>query len=241
MEGLYFTGEYIVFGPVKCQLVTMSRPVDPLAGADSPFPGVEQRKRVRAAKRHALLSVAARMFNARGFHATSLDDVAAGAGVTKPTVYHYLGNKEQVLIECMAIGLNELQREAAVAQANLGSAIDRLRSFLRSYAKVSTTEFGQCVVRTGDELLTPRGQATLRSLKRPIDATLRQLIVEGIAEGSIAPCDAKMLAFTLAGAVNWISRWYDVSGPLDPDAIASQTVDFLEKGFGIRIPVPGPS
>lgn len=175
------------------------------------------------------------MFNARGFHATSLDDVAASVGVTKPTIYHYLGNKEQVLIECMTIGLNQLQDAAAKARNEPGRAIDRLRGFLRSYAQVNIAEFGQCVIRTGDELLSSEGLEKLRSLKRPIDAAMRALIVDGIAEGSIARHDPKMLAFTLAGALNWPARWYDAEGPLSPEEIADQLVRILESGFAPRV------
>ena len=70
----------------------------------SPFRTRAEKIEERAQKRDAVLTAALRMFNARGFHATSLDDVAASLGISKPTIYHYLGNKEQVLIECVTRG-----------------------------------------------------------------------------------------------------------------------------------------
>ncbi len=202
--------------------------------ASSPFRTADQRKHDREAKRQALLLAAARMFNARGFHATSLDDVAASLGVTKPTIYHYLGNKEQVLLECMAIGLRQLQQAAADARERPGTAIERLRGFLVSYAEVNMAEFGQCVIRTSDELLSREGLEQLKALKRPIDEAMRQFIREGIAEGSIAAHDPRLLAFTLAGTLNWPGRWYDAQGPLSPKALAEQLVAILETGFAAR-------
>lgn len=201
---------------------------------DSPFRSAQQKESDRAAKRLALLEAAASMFNQRGFHATSLDDVAASLGITKPTIYHYLGNKEQVLIECMAIGLRQLQEAAAKARAQPGTAIERLRSFLKSYVQVNITTFGQCVIRTGDELLSAAGLEKLRALKRPIDQAMRHFISEGIGEGSIAPHDVKMLAFTIAGALNWPARWYQADGPLAPEHLAEQLVSILETGFAPR-------
>lgn len=197
----------------------------------SPFRTAEQRQSDREAKRHALMLAAARMFNARGFHATSLDDVAASVGVTKPTIYHYLGNKEQVLIECMSVGLEQLKQEAEQARTQPGTALDRLRAFLLRYAEVNMSDFGICVIRTGDELLSPEGLEKLRSLKRPIDSAMRTFIAEGIEDGSIAPCDIKMTAFTLAGAVNWVSRWYDDAGPSSASQIAAKVVTVLESGL----------
>src|SRR3546814_2246117 len=61
----------------------------------SPFRTVREREVERAEKRQAVLVAAVRMFNERGFHATSLDDVAASLGVTKPVIYHYLGNRSE--------------------------------------------------------------------------------------------------------------------------------------------------
>ena len=75
----------------------------------SPFRSAQSRSEERAVKRQALLTAAVQLFNERGFHATSLDDVAASVGVTKPVVYHYLGNKDQVLFECVDLGLAQLR------------------------------------------------------------------------------------------------------------------------------------
>lgn len=200
----------------------------------SPFPTAEQKAERRAEKRHALLLAAARMFNARGYHATSLDDVAASLGVTKPTIYHYLGNKEQVLLACMTIGLVQLQQVAADAAAQAGPAIERLRVFLTRYAEVNMTEFGKCVIRTGDELLSAEGRERMNDLKRPIDAAMRGLIAEGIAEGTVAAQDVRLLAFAIAGALNWPGRWFDPDGPMTPAELAEALVAILAHGFAAR-------
>lgn len=56
------------------------------AVAASPWAPVSHRERQREAKRNAVLQAAAQLFNERGFHATSLDDIAARLNVTKPTL-----------------------------------------------------------------------------------------------------------------------------------------------------------
>lgn len=201
---------------------------------ESPFPTQQQREQDRAAKRSAVLRAAVQMFNERGFHATSLEDVAASLGISKPTIYHYLGNKDQVLLECVTIGLQQLLEAAAVARAESGKGIDRLRSFLRRYAEVNMDDFGRCVVRTGEEALSPESVRRFRDLKREIDTAMRALIAEGIADGSIAAADPKLLAFTLAGALNWTARWHDARGPQSEQQIADKMVSILTAGFAPR-------
>src|SRR3546814_21101353 len=102
------------------------------------------------------------MVNARGFHATSLDDLAASLGISKPTIYHYLGNKDQVLLECLTRGLMQLRAAAEEAQTLPGTGLDRLSAFLRSYADVNMRDFGKSVIRTGEEALAPASAERLR-------------------------------------------------------------------------------
>jgi AcrR family transcriptional regulator len=197
----------------------------------SPFPSPEQRQADRAAKRHAVLAAAVEMFNQRGFHATSLDDVAASLGISKPTIYHYLGNKDQVLLECLTMGLRQLIAAADAAHATPGTGLDRLRAFLRQYAQVNMDAFGACVIRTPEEALSADSAARLRGMKREIDAAMRALITEGMADGSIATADPMLLAFTLAGALNWPARWYDAGGRLTAPELAAELVDILTAGL----------
>lgn len=197
----------------------------------SPFPTREQKQEGRAARRGAVLRAAVRMFNARGFHATSLEDVATSLGISKPTIYHYLGNKDQVLLECVTIGLQQLLEAGAIARAGPGTGADRLQSFLRRYAEINMDDFGRCVIRTGEEALTPESVRRFRELKREIDTAMRDLIHEGVVDGSIAPVDPKLLAFALAGALNWPARWHDPAGPQSSGELADQLVTLLASGF----------
>lgn len=201
---------------------------------DTPFRTPLQKLEERESKRQAVLRAAVRMFNEYGFHATSLEAVAASLGISKPTIYHYLGNKDQVLLECVSFGLDQLLQAAETARRQPGTGIERLRSFLRRYAEINMGDFGRCVIRTGEEALSEESRQRFRALKKQIDRAMRKLIEEGIADGSVAPVDPKLLAFTLAGALNWPARWYDVTGTQNAEDLAREIVDVLTNGFAPR-------
>lgn len=198
--------------------------------APSPFRSSAQREDDRAQKREALLLAAVRMFNARGFHATSLDEVAASLGVSKPTIYHYLGNKDQVLFECVSRGIEELRAAADAARLVPGVGRDRLRAFLLRYGQINMSDYGRCVIRTGEESLSPESAARFRGLKREIDTAMRELIGEAMADGSIRRRDVKLVAFTLAGALNWPARWFRNDGVQSLEDVARAMVDLLLEG-----------
>ena len=198
---------------------------------ESPFRSTRSSPEERDRKRAALLLAAVRMFNERGFHATSLDDVAASLGITKPVIYHHLGNKDRVLFECLAMGLRELQDAAAMADHDKGDGLERLRLFLRRYAEVIMGEFGRCVIRTGEELLSPATREELREMKREIDAALRRMITEAVADGSARAGDERVAAFAIAGALNWTARWFDPEGPESASDMADALVATLIAGL----------
>jgi AcrR family transcriptional regulator len=200
------------------------------AAPESPWKKTRDIAKEREAKRDAVLRTAAQMFNEKGFHATSLDDVAERLHITKPTLYYYVKNKDDILFQCVSRGLVLLQEAIRGVGQSGGTAKDKLFAAMRQYAEIVTMDFGMCVIRVGEDPLPLESRKKLRAIKRELDMEFRQLIQQGIEEGSMAPCDPKMAAFTIAGALSWIGRWYSPDGPLSADDIARQMIELLSLG-----------
>jgi hypothetical protein len=115
-----------------------------------------------------------------------------------------------------------------------GTGLDKVRAFIHTYTSVITIDFGRAVIRLDDGELTPQARAEVRSYKREIDRRLRSFIQEVIDDGSIAPCDPKLGAFAIAGAINWISMWYEPRGALSPSEIAASFAETLTAGLAAK-------
>jgi hypothetical protein len=63
---------------------------------------------------------------------------------------------------------------------------------------------------------------------------MREMLVDAVTDGTIAPTDIRMTAFALAGALNWPARWYDPAGPLSVEQLADALVDILMRGLDPR-------
>ena len=200
----------------------------------SPWARPLDRGQVRAIKRDAVLRAAAQLFNEFGYHETSLAMVAERLQVTKPTLYYYIQNKEEILFECVRLGLELLRSAIADATASGGTALDQLKAAMHEYALIVTRDFGMCLIRVGEDPLAPESRKKLRRLKAELDHEFRALIEQAIAEGLLAPCDPKLAAFTLAGALSWIGRWYDPHGPLSAEAVARDSTALLMNGLSPR-------
>jgi AcrR family transcriptional regulator len=204
------------------------------AAPASPWVGGRRGRREHGVKREAVIRAAAQAFNARGYHNTSLDDVAAALGVTKPTVYYYVANKEQLLFECFRAGLEPIQAAIRDANSSQRPALERLNDVIRDYARAVASDYGWCMVRAEDQDLGPETSRHIRTLKSEIDQGIRRLIRAGTEDGSIGPCDAKITAFAMAGALNWIAHWYRAREPMGADELAAALVEVLGQGLRPR-------
>lgn len=182
-------------------------------------------------KSQMILRAAAKIFNERGFHSTSVAEVADALGVSKPFLYYYVKNKDQMLFECSRIATDELHAildEARKADVN---AWEHLVLIFKGYAQVMTSDFGVCLIRNTAPGTLPDGiREKLWVGRRRLNREVERVIAQGIADGSIRQCDPITLSFAIFGAFNWITYWFREKGPLSPDDIADRFLEVFAHG-----------
>ncbi len=200
----------------------------------SPWPARSPRHHGRDVKREAVIRAAARAFNAHGYYNTSIDDIAAALNVTKPTIYYYVANKEQLLLQCILAGLERVLEPFRRPRKPGPCARDQLNDTVRHYAQAIASEYGWCMVRAEDLGLGPESMALVKRLKSEIDQGIRGLLLDGVRDGSIQTDDVKMTAFALAGALNWIAHWYRENQSMSAAEIAESFVRLFNAGLAPR-------
>jgi len=197
-----------------------------------PWKSFQVRKRDPEVKRDAVLLTAAHLFLEYGYRRTSMSELAKRLKITKPALYHYFQNKEEIVVECYRRGIAVIEDGLDNALVSHSSGFNKVKAYVKAYATaIVEHDFGRCVAMLDDGALSHATRREVRSLKRRIDATLRNYIEQGMQDGSIAPCDAKLAAFAIAGAVNWIGTWYQPGGPLTAEAIGAQFASLLTEGL----------
>ena len=191
------------------------------APSQSPWPARRVPTRDRDTKREAVIRAAARAFSQHGFHNTSIDDIARTLNVSKPTVYYYVTNKEQLLFECFVAGLELIRAAMDDTLQPRGTAAEQLRRLVGNYVQAISSDYGWCMVRAEDQELSPEMSRRIKALKSEIDQGIRRLLRLGMSDGSIRECDPKMTAFAIAGSLNWIAHWFRSDQSLSPAEIAA--------------------
>lgn len=194
----------------------------------------------RDAKRLAILSSAAKIFNERGYHRTSVADVAEALGVSKPFLYYYLRNKEDILFECSRIATAQLTDVLDETRSAELSGWQKLEMLFRGYARVMTTDFGICLIRNSAPGSLPTASwAKLRAGRRRLNTEVERIVALGIADGSIRSCDPRVVSFAMFGAFNWLTFWFRSGGAMRPEAIADYFLQIFARGVAAAPPHHG--
>jgi AcrR family transcriptional regulator len=185
----------------------------------------------RAIRKRALIAAAGRTFGVKGFHNTTLDDIANALAVTKPALYRYVKNKHEILYECHRLAIGMAEEALAEAQVEQPRALEALRGFVEHYIRKITGELGTCVVLTEYYSMTAEHNALIQQRRRVVDTQLRALVTRCIDEGAISPCDPKLAVFFFMGAINNINRWFTEKGETSGEAIAGAFADHVIHGL----------
>lgn len=181
-------------------------------------------------KRTALIRKAGNVFREKGFHNTSLDDVAKALNVTKPALYHYVEGKQELLFHChmMALDLGE----ESVKEGMVGtSGLEKLCGVLSKYIELITDSFAAYSELSDIHDLLPEHHAIVYERRKGFTKIYRALVEEGIQDGSIARCDPKVAVAWFMGALTAIPRWYKQDGTYDGQQIAAMYVKLIAHGL----------
>jgi AcrR family transcriptional regulator len=175
-----------------------------------------------------LLRVATRLFRTRGFHATSMQDLAEALGMNRGSLYHYIESKDDLLWSIVSGALDRLcDRVEPILDADEAPAV-RLRRAIAEHLAFAAEH--------GDELSLV--QIELRSLSEDrrhqivarrdaYEARWRAAIHEGVAAGALRSTDVRLTGIAILSACNWFTQWYREDGPLTVGEIASAFADLF--------------
>lgn len=181
----------------------------------------------------AVLRAAVRLFTQRGYHATSMADVARELGVTKAALYHHVRAKEGILARALETALGALEEVVRAAAAGHGPAVDRLAALVHGSVRVLTDEPEAVTLLLRVRGTSPVEEAALRR-RRAIDTAFADLVRAAQAERAVrADLDPALAARLVFGTVNSLVEWYRPrsEGAGVADGLAAAVTSFVFAGL----------
>ncbi len=169
----------------------------------------------------SVTDAAFRLFAEQGYDATSMDDVARAAGITKASIYHHVPSKEALLAHGLERALEALFAVLDEPAARSGSAGERFAAIVARVAEITMSMRAEVSV-----LFRVRGNsATERDAmgrRRSFDTVVTELVREAQVQGAVrADVDPGLLVRLVFGMSNSLVEWYRPSGRTSAAQIAA--------------------
>jgi AcrR family transcriptional regulator len=197
------------------------------------------RDEILAYKRERILEEAVKLFYERGFTGTTLDDIAAELGVTKPFIYTHFRGKVELLAALCKPTIELALGAIANASASPGTPSERLRIAITDFTKVVLQRQPNIAIYFREEKnLSPEALAEINVLRREFDHLLSDLLLEGSATGEFEIQDHSLAALALGGMISWAYTWYRPGGRLTLEETAAHMADLALRMAGVRVAIP---
>lgn len=185
-------------------------------------------------RKEEILETAERLFSERGYHATSMRDIASALGLKGGSLYSHIKGKEELLWWGLERAARQFQEVQARFDAMNAPAIERLRGAIRAHIRIVANNLPAATVYFHEWRFLPDGPERQDFLERrnTYEEWMRQLIESARAEGQFAPSvDSKWAALLILSASNWLYHWYNPQGPLSAEEIADRFTEIIFHGL----------
>lgn len=184
--------------------------------------------------RQEILRTAGRLFQQRGYDATSMNDVAAALKLSKGGLYHHFQSKDEILFEIMNHAMDITEERVLNVARGVANPEDRLRTLIRLHIEVvlSPRDREITVMLHENHPLPPALRKRINARKKEYVHFLEKLMAEvqqaRQARGRVSP---RAAAFALLGMLNWIYQWYKPEGDLQANNLVPQFTELIFGGI----------
>lgn len=180
-----------------------------------------------------ILAAATKLFLAKGYAATSMQDVSSAVGLLKGSLYHYIDSKEDLLYHV----LRDLHAGAMPyleqCEASREPPLDRLRTLIEQLVPYIAERATQSAIFFRDITALPAHRQRQIIRERDVYArAIHELILAAQRRRDLpAGIDARLAALTLLGAMSWVYQWYRPQGRLSAVEIGREQAEMLLNGL----------
>jgi AcrR family transcriptional regulator len=185
-------------------------------------------------RKYLVIEAAARLFESKSFHGTSIQQIADEIGVTKAAIYHYVDSKEQMLYEIHDTFITTLLEDATTFVAGEDDPAKQLQFFIRSIFSVVADYRPYVRAFFGDfSNLSSEWRAQIKDKRDRYEQLVEHSLEVGIDRGIFdLPMSPRLGALFVFGACNWSYQWMETDGDSTPDELADIWFQVHMKAFG---------
>lgn len=182
-----------------------------------------------------IIEAATRLFSERGYHGASMTEIAAEVGIQKPSLYHHVRKKEDLLFAIHEQLIDELTQETLEALAaaktpseNLATVLHASMRFIAHRKDAVTVFLQERHAVTGDRW------AQLVVKRDAYEQLVKDIIAEGTRSGQFIDLPPSIAARGVLAMANWCYTWFNPDGALGADEVADVFAKIALRGLEVR-------
>ena len=182
--------------------------------------------------REDILEAAAQVFRQKGYHGASMEDIAKAVNLQKPSLYHHVSSKQEILLALLDRALELLlERISAISTQNIPTD-KKLQEMIRAYLRILAENTDLSAVLLFEHRSLERKQHARHVPNRDkFEALWRGVLEEGVDAGLFVCDDPAVATRAILGILNWTITWYHPDGALEIDEIADRYSHLLLNGL----------
>lgn len=183
-------------------------------------------------QRSDIIQAAAQIFRLKGYHATSMQDIAEAVHLQKASLYHHVQNKQDILVTILDQALDLMIADMEAVLASPAPAQDRLSQAVHAYVHHLVDQRDLAAVLLYEyRSLDSRRRARHLARRDRFEGLWRSLLEQGVAQGAFRPLDVPIVAAAFLGVMNGMLAWYREDGRLDAGQVADAFADLFLSGI----------
>lgn len=189
---------------------------------------VSLRDRKTAKKKEEILRTSVSVLSEKGYHGTTIEEIATKLLMTKGSVYYYFKDKQDLLYQSHIMLLGQsIENVEAILREDL-PVIDKLQKAMIVHIEYLISErSGFEMMIEPEQFFSTTQKETILQLRDDYGKSFDQLIQAGIKADVFGSVDVKVVRNIILGAMNWVTQWYSEDGKKDKTEIAETISDYL--------------
>ena len=187
-------------------------------------------------RKDQIYAVAEELFSRRGYHATTIREIARELQIEGGSLYSHISGKQDVLYEIVLRASEQFRRAAREVIDAGGSAREQLRSLMRRHLAIVAQSTARAAVYFHEwRHLDPDQRMAIKAHRDEYESYVRQIIRAGIAGGEFAPVDERLAGLQVLSLLNWTYQWYRPDGALTAEELADHFYELAMCGLEPRL------
>jgi AcrR family transcriptional regulator len=184
---------------------------------------------------HRILDASTTLFYERGYHATTMRDIASAVGIKAGSLYNHYGGKEEILLRICIETSSKLYEGAIAVLEGVDDVEEQLRKYIiwhvtfhaayREASRVTDTQF---------HYLGAKNRTAVVEIRDAHEQLLRDILQRGARQQRWSASNIRVISIGIETMCTEVDGWFRPDGELTPDQIATIYADFIRRGLGRR-------